>query len=113
MPLHSLIGETFGWRWAFGFVALLSAPAAWWVWRAMPAGIQPPPLSLGSWGRVLTHPALMAIVAVTACSAAGQFTLFSLLRPVLPPGARRHAPGRSSALFLMVRRLRRWRATCC
>ena len=81
MPLHSYIGETFGWRWAFGLVALLSAPAAWWVWRTMPDGVKPPPMSLTAWRQTLTHPALMAIVFVTACSAAGQFTLFSYFAP--------------------------------
>ena len=81
LPLASLIAETLGWRWAFGFVALLSAPAAGWVWRAMPDGVRPPPLSLASWSAVFTHPALMAVVAVTACSAAGQFTLFSYFAP--------------------------------
>ncbi|MBC7938851.1 MAG: MFS transporter, partial [Chitinophagaceae bacterium] len=49
MPLHSYIGETFGWRWAFVLVALLSLAAALAVWRALPDGIRPAPLSLQSW----------------------------------------------------------------
>jgi DHA1 family inner membrane transport protein len=81
MPLHSFIGEAFGWRWAFALVALLSAAAAWWVWRVLPDGIRPAPLSLASWGRVFTHPLLMGLVAVTALSAAGQFTVFSYFAP--------------------------------
>ena len=81
MPLHSFIAETVGWRWAFALVALLSAAAAWGVWRAMPAGVKPPVLSLASWGRVLTNPLLMAMVGVTLISAAGQFTLFSYFAP--------------------------------
>ncbi len=81
MPVHSYIGEQFGWRWAFGLVALLSAPAAWWVWRTMPSGIKPAPMSFADWRQTLTHPALMGIVFVTACSAAGQFTLFSYFAP--------------------------------
>lgn len=81
MPLHSYIGEAFGWRWAFALVALLSAGAGWWVWRVLPDGIRPAPLSLASWGRVFTHPLLMGLVAVTALSAAGQFTVFSYFAP--------------------------------
>lgn len=81
LPLHSYIGETLGWRWAFALVALLSVGAAVAVWRTLPAGIRPAPLSLASWHATLTHPALMAIVAVTALSAAGQFTLFSYFAP--------------------------------
>lgn len=81
MPLASFIGETAGWRWAYGAVALLSAIAALWVWRALPAGVRPPALSREAWARTLTHPLLMGIVAVTVLSAAGQFTLFSYFAP--------------------------------
>lgn len=81
MPLHSYIGEALGWRWAFALVALLGLGAAAWVWSAMPDGVRPPALSLRAWREVLTHPALMAIVAVTALSGAGQFTVFSYFAP--------------------------------
>ncbi|MDE2080827.1 MAG: MFS transporter [Burkholderiales bacterium] len=81
MPMGSFIAETLGWRWAFGAVALLSATAAAWVWRAVPDGVRPPPLSPQSWRSALTHPVLMAMVAVTALSGAGQFTLFSYFAP--------------------------------
>ena len=81
MPVHSYIGEAFGWRWAFVLVAALTAVAAWWVWRAMPDGVKPPPLSLAAWKEVFTHPVLMGIVLVTALSATGQFTVFSYFAP--------------------------------
>lgn len=81
MPLHSYIGESVGWRWAFGLVALLAAGGAIWVWRVMPDGVRPPAMNLRAWGEVLTHPVLMAIVAVTALSGAGQFTLFTYFAP--------------------------------
>jgi len=77
MPLHSFIGEAAGWRWAFALVAVLSAAAAMWVWRALPDGIRPAALSARAWREVLTHPVLMAVVLVTALSGAGQFTLFA------------------------------------
>ncbi len=81
MPLHSFIGEAFGWRHAFALVALLAAGGAAWVWRALPDGIRPPAMNLAGWGEVFSHPALMAIVVVTAMSGAGQFTLFSYFAP--------------------------------
>ena len=81
MPLHSYIGEAFGWRWAFGLVALLAGLGALWVGRALPEGVKPPALSLSRWAEVLTHPVLMAIVLVTALAGAGQFTLFSYVAP--------------------------------
>ncbi len=81
MPLHAYIGEALGWRYAFGLVALLALAGAWWVWQAMPDGVRPAALSRAHWRQVFTTPVLMAIVAVTALSAAGQFTLFSYLAP--------------------------------
>ena len=81
IPLAAYVGETWGWRWAFVGVALLSLAAAAAVWRALPDGIRPTALSLADWRSVFTHPVLMAIVAVTAMSSAGQFTLFSYFAP--------------------------------
>jgi len=81
MPVHSFIGETFGWRWAFALVAVLSGGAAWWVWRVMPDGIKPPPMRMAAWREVFTHPVLMAIVLVTALHSAGQFSLFAYMAP--------------------------------
>ena len=81
MPIHSFVAETVGWRWAFGVVAGMSLLGAAWVWRVLPDGIRPAALSGAQWRSVLTSPVLMAIVAVTACSSAGQFSLFSYLAP--------------------------------
>ena len=81
MPMSAYIGETAGWRWAFATIALLSGAAALGVWRALPAGIKPAALSRADWARVFTHPLLMLVVAVTALSGAGQFTLFSYFAP--------------------------------
>jgi predicted MFS family arabinose efflux permease len=81
MPLSAYIGETWGWASAFVGVAVLALLAAAGVWRALPDGIRPAALSLADWRTVFTHPVLMAIVAVTAMSSAGQFTLFSYFAP--------------------------------
>ncbi len=81
MPASAYIGETFGWAAAFVGVAVLALGAAAAVWRALPDGIRPAALSLADWRSVFTHPVLMAIVAVTAMSSAGQFTLFSYFAP--------------------------------
>ncbi len=99
MPMSAWIGEVLGWRWAFGVVALLSLLAAAWTWQAMPDGVRPAALSRAQWRLVFTHPALMAVVAVTALSAAGQFTLFAYLAPYYHQvlGA---SPQQIGALFL-------------
>ncbi len=81
MPVHSFIGEAFGWRWAFGLVTVLAGGAAWWVWTVVPDGVKPPAMKLAAWREVFTHPVLMAIIAVTALTGAGQFTLFAYMAP--------------------------------
>jgi predicted MFS family arabinose efflux permease len=81
MPLNAWVGETYGWRVAMGGIAALALLMAWVVHRSMPAGIQPPGLSLRAWRGVITNPVLMAIVGVTALAGAGQFTVFSYFAP--------------------------------
>jgi predicted MFS family arabinose efflux permease len=81
MPAHNLIGEILGWRWAYGLVVLLALAAGAAVWRTMPDGVRPPPMDLRAWRAVFTNPLLMGIVAITALSGAGQFTLFTFQAP--------------------------------
>ncbi len=81
MPLGALVGGTFGWRSAFGVVALLSLVSAVWVWRTMPDNVKPPPLSAAAWRETLRSPALMLCVLVTVLYSAGQFVLFSYFAP--------------------------------
>jgi predicted MFS family arabinose efflux permease len=81
VPIAAWLGETFGWRIAFGAIAALGLLGAAWVYAVMPDGVRPAALSLGDWKTVLTSPVLMAIVAVTALSGAGQFTLLSYFAP--------------------------------
>ncbi len=81
VPLASWLGDTLGWRIAFGAVALLGVVAAAWVYAVMPDGVNPPALTRADWKAVLTNPVLMTMVAVTALSGAGQFTLLSYFAP--------------------------------
>jgi len=81
MPLHSWIGETWGWEFAFALVGVLALACAPWVYAVMPDNVKPAPLSLAAWREVFTNPVLVAIVLVTALSASGQFTLFSYFAP--------------------------------
>lgn len=81
VPASAWLGETFGWRVAFGAIAALSLVGAVWIAAVVPDGVRPAALSLAAWKEVFTHPVLMAIVLVTALQAAGQFTLFSYFAP--------------------------------
>jgi DHA1 family inner membrane transport protein len=68
------------------------------VWRSVPDGVKPPALSRASWRHVLTHPLLMGVVAITAVSAAGQFTLTAYLAPYYRQ-VLQASPAAISALF--------------
>lgn len=83
MPMSAWVGETLGWRWAMGGVAVLSLASAAAVWRTLPDGVCPPGMSLRAWRGVFANPVLMTMVAVTALQAAGQFTVFSYFAPYL------------------------------
>lgn len=99
MPLSAWIGGLFGWRWAFGLVAVMALGSAAWVWRALPDGIRPAALTREAWGQTLGSAPLMLAVGVTLLLAFGQFILFSYFAPyyqqVLGIGA-----GTMSLLFL-------------
>ncbi|MFP8778663.1 MFS transporter [Hydrogenophaga sp. RWCD_12] len=83
MPLSAWIGGMFGWRWAFGLVAVLALLVAAWVWRAMPDQVRPAALSREAWGQTLGYAPLTLALGVTLLSAFGQFTLFSYFAPYL------------------------------
>ena len=81
LPLAAWLGDTFGWRFAFVAVAGVSILAAGWVFVVMPDGVKPAALSFAAWKHAFSSPLLMAIVAVTFLTGAGQFTLFSYFTP--------------------------------
>lgn len=100
MPLSSLISDAWGWRAAFGAVALLSLAAAAAVWRTVPAGVRPGVSGLAAWRLVGAQPVLLAVVAVTALSGAGQFVLFSYFAPYMKDVL--GASGREIALTFFI-----------
>ncbi|WP_287067654.1 MULTISPECIES: MFS transporter [Ramlibacter] len=81
VPMGSFIAALFGWRAAFGLVAVLSLVSAAWVWVRLPDGVRPQALSAAAWGEALRHRGLVLCIAVTLLSSAGQFVLFSYFAP--------------------------------
>ena len=99
IPFAAWLGETQGWRVAFGAVAALAALAAIAVFATVPDGVKPAAISRRAWKDLFSHPVLMAMVAVTAIQSAGQFTLFSYFAPFYKQvlGA---TPGEITLLFV-------------
>lgn len=80
-PAAAWLGAHIGWRWTFGVFALVCMIGVAWVYRVVPRGLHGVALSTEAWMRVLKHPALTAILLVTAASASGQFTTFAYIAP--------------------------------
>ncbi|MFY7906401.1 MAG: MFS transporter, partial [Burkholderiaceae bacterium] len=72
---------TWGWRWAFGGVAVMAVACAAWIWQVMPNAVRPAALSRQAWASALQSDPLMRVVGVTLLSSFGQFTLFSYFAP--------------------------------
>ena len=83
VPLGAWLGETFGWRTAFGLVGALGVLNALWLWRILPGPIKPPPMNLAAWAQVFKHRVLMQTVSITLIAGSGQFILFAYFAPYL------------------------------
>ena len=82
-PASAWLGAHIGWRWTFAAFALVCVMGVVWVYRVVPRGLHGASLSRDAWLRVAKHPALLAILCVTAVSASGQFTTFAYIAPVI------------------------------
>ncbi len=80
-PISAWLGAHIGWRGTFGAFTVLSVIAVAWTLRVVPRGLHGASLSRDAWGRVFQHPALVAILLVTAASASGQFITFAYIAP--------------------------------
>ena len=83
VPLGAWLGGNYGWRTAFGLVAVLAVLNAYWLWRILPGPIKPPPMPLSAWRETFANRVLMQCVAITLISGSGQFILFAYLAPYL------------------------------
>ncbi|MEY2993103.1 MAG: hypothetical protein RL357_38 [Pseudomonadota bacterium] len=83
VPLGAWMGNHWGWRSAFGLIALLSVINAVWLWRILPGPIKPPPMPLSAWRETFGNSVLMKTVAVTLVAGSGQFVLFAYFAPYL------------------------------
>jgi DHA1 family inner membrane transport protein len=97
MPLGGYVAHEYGWRVAFGIVAVLSAIAVLALAVTVPGGVRIPKLGLASWISVATNPALLLVLLVTTLNGTGQFTFFTYLNPSL-----KESLGASAALLTFV-----------
>lgn len=83
VPAGSWIAYSFGWRWAFGLVFVLSLPLIWLIWLRVPAGLKFQPVSLADLGQVLTQGRMMLAVFFTASFLGAIYVLYTYIAPLL------------------------------
>lgn len=99
-PVGTLLGQNFGWRFAFVLVIGLSAIAAIGIWFCLPKVAPLPASRLGQQVRLLTRPALLTALAVSALFLGGQYTVYTYLAAFLKDTA--HLDGAMISLALLV-----------
>ncbi|CAI0992224.1 MFS transporter [Serratia entomophila] len=100
VPLGTFIGQHFGWRETFLAVSLIGAIATVASIILVPNNIKnQASASIGDQLKVLTHPRLLLIYAITALGYGGVFTTFTFLAPMMQELAGFSAPAVSWILL--------------
>lgn len=100
VPLGTFIGQHFGWRETFLAVSLIGALATVASIILVPNNIKnQASASIGEQFKVLTHPRLLLIYAITALGYGGVFTTFTFLAPMMQELAGFSAPAVSWILL--------------
>ncbi|MEX3016353.1 MFS transporter [Gymnodinialimonas hymeniacidonis] len=100
IPIGGWVAYTFGWRYAFAIVAILSVPALILLWRIVPAGLSFAPVSLKDLGKTLADLPLMAAVFFTATFLCSIFVLYTYFAPLLAADMGYARDGITVALFI-------------
>ncbi len=83
MPLGTFIAATMGWRVSMGAVAVGTAVVAFALWRTLPPGLIIQPIGRKAWSTVLRHKPIVLVLVTTATQAAGLFTMFTYIAPMM------------------------------
>jgi predicted MFS family arabinose efflux permease len=99
IPAGAWLGYAFGWRWAFGILAVLSLIAAVVLYVRVPRGLAVPPTSLKILGRLLTTARPVWAVMFTALFLSALFCLYTFLAPFVE---QRHGLGRTGVTAMLL-----------
>lgn len=83
VPLAAWVGETIGWRWAFGGIAGLGALTMLALWLALPKLPAPANNNMVAEIRVLGRGPVLAALALTVLGSSAMFTVFTYIAPIL------------------------------
>jgi DHA1 family inner membrane transport protein len=99
VPAGAWLGYAFGWRVAFGAVALMAAVGAAVLFRMTPRNISVPTTSLRTLAEVLATPRLLLAISLTALFFGALYALYTYLGPFLE---QRHGLGRDGVTIVLV-----------
>ncbi|CTQ49844.1 MFS transporter [Jannaschia donghaensis] len=83
VPAGTWVAYTYGWRAAFGIVAVLAGVSAAVLWVRVPAGLSFQPVRLSDLGSVLRNGRLMLAIGFTAMFLGAIYVPFTYLAPLL------------------------------
>ncbi len=83
VPAGSFVAYTFGWRWAFGIVAVLCLPGIFLIWTRVPAGLRFQPVALGDLADTLSDLRMMLAITFTGSFIGASYVLFTYIAPLL------------------------------
>jgi MFS transporter, DHA1 family, inner membrane transport protein len=83
VPAGTALGQTLGWRWTFGAIAVLGVVAALLILRLLPRTARNKSPDLASEFRVLARPILLLALALSALVCAAGFGVYTYIAPIL------------------------------
>jgi len=83
VPAGSWVAYTFGWRTAFGIVAVLAIPVIVLIWRTVPQGLAFQVVTMRDLGRTLRDARTMLAVLFTTTFLSGVYVVYTYLAPLL------------------------------
>ncbi|GIT89799.1 MFS transporter [Jannaschia pagri] len=99
VPLGSWVAYTFGWRVAFGGVAVAAGLMTMVLWRRVPVGLRFQPVRLGDLGRMLMNGRHMLAISFTALFLGAIYVPYTYIAPLLED---RMALGRDGVTVALI-----------
>jgi predicted MFS family arabinose efflux permease len=83
LPLMAFVTDLFGWRAAYGMIAIIAAVAVILLVITLPGGLRGAPISLRSWADVARNRLIVRLLLITTLWIAGFYVVFPYLGPAL------------------------------
>lgn len=101
LPLISFIANRYGFRGAYGAIALTGLVSLVLLWWRLPSGLRGAPVDFRTWVDLGRNRAIVLLLSITTLQMSGQFVVFTFMGPLLAKltGANANAIGMVFALY--------------